>query len=73
VKTIMLVEAKMLTKHRNENVNNTTARSGGIGPSTNGRGLLLIFNLYYGIIPKVVNKLPRCSNIKTKEFARIST
>jgi hypothetical protein len=36
--------SKMLSKHRSENVNNTIARSGGTGHSTNGQGLLFKFN-----------------------------
>jgi len=44
VEAIVLMETKMLSKHRSENVNNTITRSGGTSPSTNGQGLLLRFN-----------------------------
>jgi hypothetical protein len=48
----VLVKAKMLSKHKSKNVNNTIARSGGTNHSTNGQGLLLIFNYIMELFQK---------------------
>jgi len=52
MEAIVLVETKMLSKHRSENFNNTITRSGGTGPSTNGQGLLLKFNYIMELFQK---------------------
>jgi hypothetical protein len=50
---MVLAEAKMLSKHRSENVNNAIARNGGTGPSINGQGLLLKFNYIMELFQKL--------------------
>jgi hypothetical protein len=52
VEAIVLMETKMLSKHRSENVNNTITRSSGTSPSINGQGLLLRFNYIMELFQK---------------------
>jgi hypothetical protein len=71
------MEAKMLSKHKNENVNNTTARSGGTSPSTKWLKLVLLPNysnegIAYAFLDIVFNKFHVLTKVFTNQSMKFS-